>query len=48
MASGFIILKDGRCLSVRHATHDALVRSVAASLEENSPLTRVASHPSPH
>ena len=40
MASGFIILKDGRCLSVRHAAHDALLRSVAASLEEGSPFRK--------
>ena len=38
MASGFIILRDGRCLSVRHAAHDALLRSVVAALEEGSPL----------
>ena len=38
MASGFIIFKDGRCLAVRHALHDALLRSVAAAIEEGSPL----------
>jgi hypothetical protein len=38
MASGFIIFRDGRCLSVRHATHDALLRSVAAAIEEDAPL----------
>lgn len=40
VASGFIILRDGRCLSVRHATHDTLLPSVAASMEECSPLRR--------
>ena len=38
MASGFIILRDGRCPSVRHAVHDALMRSVVASLEDGAPL----------
>ncbi len=38
MASGFIILRDGRCLAVRHAVHDALLRSVAALLVDVSPL----------
>jgi hypothetical protein len=36
VASGFIILRDGRCLSVRHAAHDAVLRSVAESLDEGS------------
>jgi hypothetical protein len=35
MASGFIILKDGRCLSVRHAAHDALLRSVVTALGDS-------------
>ena len=34
MASGFIILGDGRCLSVRHTAHDALLRSIAAAMPE--------------
>ena len=32
MASGFIILRDGRCLSVRHAIHDSVLRSIASVL----------------
>lgn len=38
MASGFIIFKDGRCFAVRHALHDALLRSVVAAIEDGSPL----------
>jgi hypothetical protein len=38
MASGFLILRDGRCLSVRHAVHDAVLRSVAGALKPASPL----------
>ena len=34
MACGFLILNDGRCLSVRHACHDAVLRSIAAALSE--------------
>ena len=33
MASGFIILRDGRCLSLRHAVHDAVLRSIATGLD---------------
>ena len=32
MASGFIILRDGRCLSLRHAVHDAVLPSIATAL----------------
>lgn len=38
MASGFIILTDGRCLSVRHKVHDAVVRSIAAAIDQAAPL----------
>jgi hypothetical protein len=38
LASGFIILKDGRCLAVRNATYDALLRSVMAAMEDGSSL----------
>ena len=38
MASGFIILKDARCLAVRGALHDAVIRSVANSLNHDPPL----------
>jgi hypothetical protein len=38
MASGFIILSDGRCLSVQGALHDALLQSVAAAMEDDLPL----------
>ena len=38
MASGFIILADGRCLSVRHAVHDAVLRSVVAALDQSTPF----------
>jgi len=38
MASGFIVLRDGRCLSLVHAIHDAVVRSIAESLEAGTPL----------
>src|SRR5262245_12579436 len=37
MASGFLILKDGRCLAVRHKLHDAVLRSLAAAMDD-SPL----------
>ncbi len=36
MASGFIILRDGRCLSVRHAIHDSVLRSIAAAIEDGN------------
>ena len=36
MASGFIILRDGRCLSVRHAIHDSVLRSIAAAIEDDN------------
>ena len=38
MASGFIVLRDGRCLSVRHAIHDAVLQSLVAAIGEASPL----------
>ena len=38
MASGFLILQDGRCLAVRHALHDAVLRSVAEHLPAGDPL----------
>jgi hypothetical protein len=33
MASGCIILRDGRCLSVRQAVHDAVLRSIATVVD---------------
>ena len=38
MASGFIILQDGRCLAVRQALHDAVLRSVASALPAGGQL----------
>lgn len=38
MASGFIILRDGRCLSVRHAIHDGVLWSIAAAIDDANPL----------
>ena len=38
MASGFIILRDGRCLALRHAVHDAVLRSIAAGLDSATPF----------
>ena len=38
MASGFIILRDGRCLSVTHAAHDAVLHSIAAAMQDATPL----------
>jgi hypothetical protein len=38
MASGFIVLRDGRCLSLVHAIHDEVLRSIAESLDAGSPL----------
>ena len=38
MASGFIVLRDGRCLSLVHAIHDEVLRSIAESLDVGSPL----------
>jgi hypothetical protein len=35
MASGFITLRDGRCLSVRWRWHDEAVAAVAAALDQN-------------
>jgi hypothetical protein len=32
MASGFIVLREGRCLSLVHAIHDAVLRSITESL----------------
>jgi hypothetical protein len=33
MASGFITLRDGRCLAVRWTYHDAVVAAIAAQLD---------------
>jgi hypothetical protein len=38
MASGFIVLGDGRCCSVRWQVHDGVVAAVAATLDERDPL----------
>jgi hypothetical protein len=38
MASGFVVLRDGRCLSVRHAVHDAMLRSVIVAMDADAPL----------
>jgi hypothetical protein len=38
MASGFIVLRDGRCLSVRWPVHDAVLRAIVEKLDERSPL----------
>ena len=38
MASGFLILRDGRCLAVRHRLHDAVLRSIAAVMDDASAL----------
>jgi hypothetical protein len=38
MAPGFIVLRDGRCLSVVHAIHDAVLKSITESLEAGTPL----------
>jgi hypothetical protein len=33
MASGFLVLPDGRCFSVRWSAHDAVMRAVTSELE---------------
>lgn len=38
MASGFIILRDGRCFSVRWTIHDVVFQSVAEAMNEGTPL----------
>src|SRR6185436_1668335 len=38
MASGFIVLKDGRCLAVGYPLHDAVLISVLEALPDGDPL----------
>jgi len=38
MASGFVVLRDGRCLSVVQPIHDAVLRSIVESLPDASPF----------
>jgi hypothetical protein len=38
MASGFIVLRDGRCLAVRGPIYDAVLRSIAAVMDATTSL----------
>src|SRR6476660_9170691 len=38
VASGFIVLRDGRCLAVRSRLHDSVVRSIARAIPIGDPL----------
>lgn len=38
MASGFIVLRDGRCLAVRSRLYDSVVRSIAQGLPNGDQL----------
>lgn len=38
MASGFIILADGRCLSVQHSLHDAVLKCLLNRISSDDPL----------
>lgn len=38
MASGFIVLRDGRCFAVRSQLHDAVLRSIARALPNEDVL----------
>ena len=38
MACGFLVLRDGRCLSVRWRLHDSVLRSIARALAPADPL----------
>lgn len=40
MASGFVILNDGRCFSVRSAVHDEVLRAILEAMDEGAPLHR--------
>ena len=40
MASGFVILNDGRCFSVRSAVHDDVLRAVLDAMNSDEPLYR--------
>jgi hypothetical protein len=43
MASGFITLRDGRCLAVRWTHHDAVVAAIAAELDRDCAERELAS-----
>ena len=38
MASGFIVLGDGRCLAVHYPVYDAVLRSISCALSQLDPL----------
>jgi hypothetical protein len=42
MASGFITLRDGRCLAVRWAYHDDVIAAIAAQLDRDDPERELA------
>jgi hypothetical protein len=39
MASGFVILSDGRCLAVRSAIHDAVLRAITSAIQPETSLS---------